>query len=41
MSSRECAASLVMPEHVHLLVNEPERGVLADAIHYLMVRGRM
>ncbi|MGA7970716.1 MAG: hypothetical protein WB983_18945, partial [Terriglobales bacterium] len=25
----------VMPEHVHLLVSEPERGVLADAIHYL------
>jgi REP-associated tyrosine transposase len=26
---------VVMPEHVHLLVNEPPRGVLADAIHYL------
>ncbi len=26
---------VVMPEHVHLLVSEPERGVLADAIHYL------
>ena len=26
---------VVMPEHVHLLINEPERGVLADAIHYL------
>ena len=26
---------VVMPEHVHLLLNEPERGLLADAIHYL------
>ncbi len=26
---------VVMPEHVHLLVNEPERATLADAIHYL------
>ena len=26
---------VVMPEHVHLLLSEPERGVLADAIHYL------
>ena len=26
---------VVMPEHVHLLVNEPEQGMLADAIHYL------
>lgn len=26
---------VVMPEHVHLLISEPERGVLADAIHYL------
>ena len=26
---------VVMPEHVHLLVSEPERGVLADAIHCL------
>jgi putative transposase len=26
---------VVMPEHVHLLVSEPERDVLADAIHYL------
>ena len=26
---------VVMPEHVHLLVNEPPRGLLADAIHYL------
>jgi hypothetical protein len=24
-----------MPDHVHLLVSEPERGVLADAIHCL------
>ena len=26
---------VVMPEHVHLLVNEPERAVLADAMHFL------
>ncbi len=26
---------VVMPEHVHLLVNEPERASLADAIHFL------
>jgi putative transposase len=26
---------VVMPEHVHLLLNEPERGLLANAIHYL------
>ena len=26
---------VVMPEHVHLLLNEPEGGLLADAIHYL------
>ena len=26
---------VVMPEHVHLLLSEPERGLLADAIHYL------
>src|SRR5271167_2797300 len=26
---------VVMPEHVHLLVSEPERGTLAEAIHYL------
>ena len=26
---------VAMPDHVHLLVSEPERGVLADAIHYL------
>jgi putative transposase len=25
----------VMPEHVHLLVSEPQRGVLGDAVHYL------
>jgi len=26
---------VVMPEHVHLLVNEPGRGTLAEAIHFL------
>ena len=26
---------VVMPEHVHLLVSEPEHGLLADAIHHL------
>lgn len=26
---------VVMPEHVHLLLSEPEQGSLADAIHYL------
>jgi putative transposase len=26
---------VVMPEHVQLLVNEPARATLADAIHYL------
>ena len=26
---------VVMPEHVHLLVSEPEEGNLADAMHYL------
>jgi putative transposase len=26
---------VVMPEHVHLLMSEPERGLLADALHYL------
>ena len=26
---------VVMPEHVHLLLNEPEQGMLADAIHLL------
>jgi putative transposase len=26
---------VVMPEHVHLLLNEPASGTLADAIHYL------
>ena len=26
---------VLMPEHIHLLVSEPERGTLADAMHYL------
>ena len=26
---------VVMPVHVHLLVSEPQRALLADAIHYL------
>jgi putative transposase len=26
---------VVMPEHVHLLVNEPSHSTLADALHYL------
>jgi len=26
---------VVMPEHVHLLVNEPQHATLADAIHFL------
>ena len=26
---------VVMPEHVHLLLSEPEQGTLAEAIHYL------
>jgi putative transposase len=26
---------VVMPEHVHLLLSEPEQGALAQAIHYL------
>jgi putative transposase len=26
---------VVMPEHVHLLVSEPERGLLADALKSL------
>ncbi len=26
---------IVMPEHVHLLVSEPERATLADAMHFL------
>jgi putative transposase len=26
---------VVMPEHVHLLVSEPDRELLADAMHYL------
>ncbi|HET7206891.1 MAG TPA: transposase [Terriglobales bacterium] len=25
---------VVMPEHVHLLVSEPQHGILADAMHY-------
>ena len=26
---------VVMPEHVHLLLSEPDHGTLADAVHYL------
>ncbi len=26
---------VVMPEHIHLLISEPERATLADAIHFL------
>ncbi len=26
---------VVMPEHVHLLLSEPQHGLLADAMHYL------
>jgi len=26
---------VVMPEHVHLLLSEPQHGLLADALHYL------
>jgi putative transposase len=26
---------VIMPEHVHLLLSEPQRGLLADAMHYL------
>jgi putative transposase len=26
---------VVMPEHVHLLLSEPEQGTLAEAMHYL------
>jgi putative transposase len=26
---------VVMPEHVHLLVSDPDHGTLADAMHYL------
>ena len=26
---------VVMPDHVHLLLNEPKQGTLADAIHFL------
>jgi putative transposase len=29
---------VVMPEHVHLLVNEPERGILAQAMQSLKLR---
>src|SRR5262249_8551870 len=28
-------AYVVMPEHVHLLLSEPEAGKLADALHFL------
>jgi putative transposase len=28
---------VVMPEHVHLLLREPDRNTLADAIHYLKI----
>jgi putative transposase len=26
---------VIMSEHVHLLLSEPQRGLLADALHYL------
>ncbi len=26
---------VVMPEHIHLLINEPERGSVAEALHFL------
>jgi|SRR5581483_4372184 len=26
---------VIMPEHVHVLLSEPQRGLLADAMHYL------
>lgn len=26
---------VIMPEHVHLLVSEPDQGTLADAMHFL------
>ena len=26
---------VVMPDHVHLLLSEPQHGLLADALHYL------
>ena len=26
---------VVIPDHVHLLLSEPQRGPLADALHYL------
>ena len=28
-------AYVVMPEHVHLLLSEPEAGILAEAVHFL------
>src|SRR5258706_13951217 len=28
-------AYVVMPEHVHLLLTEPEAGILAEAVHFL------
>ena len=28
---------VVMPEHVHLLLSEPEKSTLADAIHFLKI----
>lgn len=28
-------AYVVMPEHVHLLLSEPEAGILAEALHFL------
>jgi len=31
---------VVMPEHVHLLLSDPETGSLADAIHYLKISFR-
>jgi REP element-mobilizing transposase RayT len=32
-------AYVIMPEHVHLLLSEPERGALADALKSLKTRG--
>jgi putative transposase len=32
---------VVMPEHVHLLTDEPSRGTLADAVHWLKWRTSM
>jgi len=26
---------VLMPEHVHMLLSEPEQGLLADAMHFL------